>query len=166
MLKVAVVLVLYLAAADVACAEQPDRVAIPSVPGLTSPDTHPEACVSCHIRMDDIGVDARLSVALGEWERSVPAKVMKIAEDAMGSAKDLKGQHPSVALPLEDVPFSCISCHAATSSAPPFGRLIHLAHYRGGDENHFLSIFRGECTLCHKMDPTTGVWRIPRGSEK
>lgn len=110
--------------------ELPAGTATPirSIPGLTGPDTHPEACVSCHIKMDDIGVDARLSTALGNWEQEVPAKVLDLARSLMDSPDDLSGKHPVLALPLVDVPSSCVDCHEAASTAPRFAPLIHLAH--------------------------------------
>jgi hypothetical protein len=162
--------VVWLIAVDGAIAGENGSIELPkatrSIPGLTGVDSHPGACMDCHIQMSDIGLDVRLSTALREWERKVPAKLMAIAEDTVGPGTRLTGRHPSVVMPLEDVPSTCINCHRTASAAPPFDRLIHLAHYRGGDENHFLSIFGGECTLCHKMDQETGAWRIPSGPEK
>lgn len=170
MSKVIVTLVLWLAVFSGVHADQSESAEPPanvrSIPGLTGPDTHPDACVSCHIRMDDIDLDARLSTALREWEQEVPVKVMEVAETASASPNVLKGRHPPMALPLEDVPSGCIGCHDSEPTAPPFAPLVHLAHYRRGAENHFVSVFSGECTLCHKMDHETGAWRIPSGSER
>ena len=168
MLRVAFALALWLVVVGITSANQ-DRTAagaasVRSIPGLTGPDTHPEACVSCHIEMNDIGLDARLSTTLGAWEHEVPDNVLEIAKDLSGSPDILRGKHPALALPLEDVPSSCIDCHAVASPAPPLGPLIHLIHYQGGESNHFLSVFGGECSLCHKMDWDTGTWRIPDGT--
>jgi len=138
-----------------------------SIPGVTSADTHPEGCVSCHIDMPDIGVDGRLSTSIREWERQVPADLIAIARRAADSDLIVRGKHPPVPLPLVDVPYSCIACHqAASKSAPPFSRLLHLVHYGGGNENHFLTQFGGECTLCHKLDLQTGRWTLPSGPER
>jgi len=123
--------------------------------------------VSCHIDMPDIGVDGRLSTSIREWERQVPPDVVAIARRAADSDVIVRGKHPPLPLPLVDVPSSCMTCHGAGSkSAPPFYRLLHLMHYSGGNENHFLTEFGGECTLCHKMDLQTGRWTLPSGSEK
>jgi hypothetical protein len=60
-----------------------------------------------------------------------------------------------------------MTCHSKRSkTAPPLAALLHLVHFTGGDENHFLTIFQGECTYCHKFDTKTGVWKIPSGPEK
>jgi len=170
MRRVILVLALWLIGADSVTAQENGSAepltTVRPIPGVTSVDTHPEACVSCHIRMDDIDIDARLSTALTEWEQEVPDDVMEIANDLMASVDVLKGKHPPVALPLADVPSSCIDCHEAASTAPPFAPLVHLVHYRGGEANHFLSVFGGECTLCHKLDWATGIWRVPSGSER
>ena len=168
MLRVTFALAMWLVVFSTTSANQ-DQTAggaasIRSIPGLTGPDTHPEACVSCHIEMKDIGLDARLSTALSDWEQRVPDKVLEIARDLTGSPDILTGKHPVLALPLEDVPSSCVDCPDVASTAPPFGPLIHLAHYQGGESNHFLSVFGGECSLCHKIDWDTGTWRIPDGT--
>jgi hypothetical protein len=36
----------------------------------------------------------------------------------------------------------------------------------GRVRNHFLALFHGECTLCHKLDAKSGAWAIPSGPEK
>jgi len=169
MRRVVLSLVSWLIAPEIALAQEVGSAEPPgirSIPGVTGADTHPEACVSCHIRMDDIGLDARLSTALVEWQRAVPEKVMEVAEGLMASPDALERRHPPVTLPLEAVPSSCIHCHNAASTAPPFAPLVHLVHYRGGENNHYLSVFGGECTLCHKLDWATGIWRVPSGPEK
>jgi hypothetical protein len=116
--------------------------------------------------MEDIGLDARLSITLAEWEQEVPEKVMAIARDLMEVPDVLEGKHPPIISPLESVPSSCIHCHDFASTAPSFAPLIHLVHYRGSEANHFLSVFAGECSLCHKMNQRTGALWVPDGSEK
>ena len=44
--------------------------------------------------------------------------------------------------------------------------MIHEIHLTGGDTNHFLTMFQGECTLCHKLDAKSGAWAIPSGPER
>jgi mono/diheme cytochrome c family protein len=57
-------------------------------------------------------------------------------------------------------------CHGSRAvEAPPFSRLLHRVHLVGGPENLFLSMFQGECTHCHKLDPATGRWSLASGSE-
>jgi len=49
--------------------------------------------------------------------------------------------------------------------APPFAPLVRVIHLTGGAENHFMTIFQGECTHCHKLDVQTGAWSVPSGPE-
>jgi hypothetical protein len=44
--------------------------------------------------------------------------------------------------------------------------MVHLIHLTGGQENHYIAIFQGECTHCHKFNPNTGKWFLPSGTEK
>jgi hypothetical protein len=55
----------------------------------------------------------------------------------------LKGKHPKVEV----------------------ARMAHPVHLTGGDENHFMTLFQGECTHCHKLDRATGAWSIPSAPE-
>jgi len=136
------------------------------IPGLTIDDKFPNGCVDCHINMPDIKQDERLSTLMSKWESNVEEKLMKKAQ---GVAPDiaLKGTHPPATESLIDIPSACKICHSEHSNeAPPFTALIHSIHLTGGDENHFLTIFQGECTYCHKLNMTTGVWSMPSGPEK
>ncbi len=68
---------------------------------------------------------------------------------------------------LADVPRSCLECHGRDArEAPAFARLVHRIHLTGGERNHYLTLFQGECTHCHKLDATTGAWSLPSGAEK
>jgi hypothetical protein len=44
--------------------------------------------------------------------------------------------------------------------------MMHAMHLTGGEKNPFLTMYQGECTLCHKLDGRTGAWTIPSGTEK
>ena len=43
---------------------------------------------------------------------------------------------------------------------------MHRIHLTGGDKNHYLTEFQGDCTNCHKLDQKTGAWSLGSGSEK
>jgi hypothetical protein len=60
-----------------------------------------------------------------------------------------------------------MSCHGKGSkTAPAFSTMLHVIHLTGGEESHYLTIFQGECTPCHKMDAATGAWTMPSGPER
>jgi hypothetical protein len=44
--------------------------------------------------------------------------------------------------------------------------MMHVIHLTGGEENHFLTAYQGECTSCHKLNTTTGQWTTPSAPEK
>jgi hypothetical protein len=154
------------AAADTAAAGSPP--APRAMPGLTTADTHPGACVDCHIAYPERGMDARLSVQLAAWTRGeVAPRLLELARTSAPPGAVIKGRHPESSDSLEDVPNACLDCHGEDArKAPPFARLIHLVHLEGGAENHFVTVFQGECTLCHKLDARTGQWSLPSGPER
>lgn len=111
------------------------------VPGLTAADSYPQGCIDCHVVYAELGRDKRLSVILQD-------------------------RHPAAADAFLDIPAGCLECHArGPEPAPSLARIVHLAHLTGA-ENVFLSVFQGECTHCHKLDTSTGVWRLPSGPER
>lgn len=138
------------------------------IPGITAPDTHPAGCVDCHINYVDMKLDARFSTLLKAWTTEVPPALVSHAKSAAPSGFVIKGRHPAVpGAALKNIPGSCLACHGKASKvAPPFAGMIHEIHLTGGDGNHFLTLFQGECTLCHKLDKKSGSWTIPSGPEK
>ena len=138
------------------------------IPGITAPDTHPGACVDCHINYKEMNLDARFSTLVKGWTTEVAPALLAHAKGAAPAGLTIKGKHPVVpAAGFKNIPGSCLACHGETSKvAPPFNRMIHEVHLTGGDQNHFLTMFQGECTLCHKLDKKTGAWSIPSGPEK
>ncbi|KAA0255833.1 hypothetical protein FBQ97_05035 [Acidobacteria bacterium ACD] len=136
------------------------------VPGITAPDTHPGGCVDCHVRYPERKADERLSVLMAGWRTKVGPELLAKSQAASPPGMKLKGKHPPLSA-AKDVPASCLRCHSPGSkSAPPFAALVHAIHLTGGEANHFLTVFQGECTLCHKLDAATGTWRMPSGPEK
>ncbi|MGE5345035.1 MAG: hypothetical protein ACM3JH_03690 [Acidithiobacillales bacterium] len=145
----------------------PERLPpVRKIPGLTAPDTHPKGCVDCHIQYPDRKLDERFSTLMAAWTTKVNAGLLKKAQAAAPAGVTLKGKHPKTPA-MREIPRSCLGCHSKGSkTAPPFGQMIHLFHLTGGNENRFLTIFQGECTLCHKLDAATGQWTMPSGVEK
>ena len=137
------------------------------VPGLTGEDTHPGACVDCHVDYPERGTDARLSVRLARWTRGeVDPRLLRQARASVPPGAASEGRHPESSDSLGDIPGACLECHGTDArEAPPFARLIHLVHLEGGAQNHFMTVFQGECTLCHKLDARTGRWAVPSGPE-
>lgn len=137
------------------------------IPGLTADDKFPLGCVDCHINMPKINKDERISSLMSKWNKKVESKLLDKAQAMAPVGVTLKGIHPLVPASIKNIPASCNACHSKTSkTAPPFATLLHTIHLSGGENNHFLTIFQGECTHCHKMNPKTGVWSIPSGPEK
>lgn len=138
------------------------------IPGITAPDTHPGACVDCHINYVDMKLDTRFSTLMKGWTTQVPPALVSHAKSAAPAGLTIAGKHPAIpAGGLKNIPGSCLACHGKASKvAPPFARMIHEIHLTGGDKNHYLTLFQGECTLCHKLDKKSGSWTIPSGPEK
>jgi hypothetical protein len=153
--------------AQMAAADQMKLPPARSIPGLTTEDKFPNGCVDCHINMPNINQDERISTLMSKWNKKVGSKLLEKAQAVAPAGVTLKGIHPRVLEFSKNIPGTCIPCHSNTSkNAPPFAALLHSIHLTGGNENHFMTIFQGECTHCHKMDAAKGVWIMPSGSEK
>ena len=137
------------------------------IPGLTAPDQFPRGCVDCHVNMPDRNMDVRLSTLMRGWQEEVEPVLLARVRGLTPAAVALKGRHPKVDVAAEEIPTACLKCHSqASTTAPPFDRLMHGLHLVGGAGNHFLSLFQGECTHCHKLDQATAGWSLGRGTEK
>jgi hypothetical protein len=133
------------------------------IPGITAEDGFPRACVDCHIVYPEMNMDKRISTLMKQLNDKVEPKLLAKVQ-AQGLT--LKGRHPEATESLEDIPAGCLECHTNYSKeAPSFGRMMHVIHLNGGEENHFMTIFQGECTHCHKFNTATGEWSLPSGPE-
>lgn len=142
----------------VSAAAQPAR----KIPGITTKDAYPRACVDCHT--GKAGAPPLLSAVLKGWSEKVDAKKLARMQTFAPKGMTLKGKHPGG--PVKDIPAACIKCHGAMAKlAPQFAGMIHGIHLTGGDANPFLTTFQGECTHCHKLS-TTAQWSTPSGAEK
>ncbi len=151
-------------------AGNPGMMTLPSarsIPGLTVEDPFPRGCVDCHINMPERNQDERLSTLMSRWSESMESVLMEKAQAVMTAGIALKGVHPKADDSLKDIPAACLSCHDRMSTkAPPLVPLLHAIHLTGGDANHYLTIFQGECSYCHKLDKQTGRWSVPSAPEQ
>jgi len=137
-----------------------------AIPGVTAPDAFPNGCVDCHIEYPDLGLDTRFGTLLRRWQDAVEPEVLEKARGAAPDGMTLTGRHPDAAAALDDVPAKCRTCHGDDSAeAIPFSRLMHRLHLTGGERSPFLTLFGGECTHCHKLDPASGSWTIRSAPE-
>ena len=131
-------------------------------------DPFPNGCVSCHVVDKETGKDHRLSTQLKEWTAGkVEPGLLAKSKATAPAGVTLKGKHPAAEDSLEDIPAACLDCHdAGSKKAPPFARLLHLAHLTGGPKNVYVTTFKGDCSNCHKLNVQTGEWTLPSGPEK
>jgi len=136
------------------------------MPGLTVEDRFPRGCVDCHINMPQINQDERLSSVMSNWTLQVPPEILKKTRLVVGNDKPLKGRHPRSDQMFQAIPRNCLNCHEnGSGSIVPIIPLIHLIHLSGGEKNHYLSLFEGQCTHCHKLEPNTGTMTVPIADE-
>jgi len=130
------------------------------------PDPFPGACVDCHKAYPDRGLDVRLSTLMARWRTGVEPKLLALVRATAPVGLPITGRHPDAVEALASIPDGCLRCHGrASENAPPFATLLHATHFAGGGENHFVALFGGECTHCHKLEATTGRWSIPSRAE-
>ncbi|HEY9841190.1 MAG: hypothetical protein ACAI44_39270 [Candidatus Sericytochromatia bacterium] len=138
---------------------------LPNIPGITAPDSKPNACVECHKHYPQ--GDFRLTSILKSWATKTDEHILAKAQSTMPAGVKLEGRHPDVSQLVKVVPTDCLMCHRGGSErVPQFRKLIHLIHLTGGKENHFLMHYGGTCTHCHKLDANTGTWSIGSGKEE
>lgn len=153
--------------------EQPKEAGPPQapparkIPGITVADDHPLACVECHVNYPGMNLDVRFSTLIRRWNDTVDPALLAKAQASAPAGMNLRGKHPALTSGFDNIPAKCLTCHGRESKqAPPFTRMTHMIHLTGGDANHFLTLYQGECTYCHKLDVTTGQWAIPSAPEK
>lgn len=137
-----------------------------AIPGITAEDQFPGACVDCHIDYADMNMDTRISTLMVQWNEEVEPALLEAARAVSGPGIELRGVHPRVDAALNDIPAACIRCHGSgAENVPPLVPLLHSIHLGTEGEAVFLRVFQGECTHCHKLDSTTGIWYVPSGQE-
>lgn len=140
---------------------------VSEIPGLTVEDPFPRGCVDCHIERPEERMDVRISTRMRAWSERVEAKVLERVQAIMTGTVKLSGRHPRLSeQTYRNIPATCMQCHSATQrTVPRMGPMLHALHLIGGQENHFLTLFGGECTHCHKFEADSGTWSIPSGPE-
>lgn len=137
------------------------------IPGINAEDRFPHACVDCHIDYVEMKMDTRFSTMMKQWSEKVSPSLLEKAQAAAPEGVTLRGRHPAMPGLLSNIPAKCLPCHGKSSkTAPPFAKLMHLIHLTGDEENHFMTVFQGECTDCHKLDLPSGEWSIPSAPER
>lgn len=138
-----------------------------AIPGITAKDEFPRACVDCDLNYPEQKLDARFSTFMKQWTQKVEPQLLKKVAGSAPPGVKLRGQHPAAPGALKNIPGDCLMCHGRTSTmAPPFARMLHAIHLTGGKDNHFLTVFQGQCTHCHKLNAATGAWSLPSGPER
>lgn len=139
-----------------------------AIPGITAKDAFPQGCVDCHTVFPEMGMDQRLSTLMARWRGGVDAALLAKSQAAAPAGRTLSGKHPPLqASAFANVPASCLGCHGRSSTlAPPLGPLMHVVHLTDVGQSHFLTVYQGECTHCHKLNAQNGTWAIPSGSEQ
>lgn len=145
---------------------QSDEPTLRKIPGITDKDANPNGCVSCHKNYPEMKADFRLSKIFTEWAEKVPdammAKFQAIAPDGI----QLKGKHPYKVKEDDNVPEVCFKCHGKSmKTAFPMQALLHTIHLTGEKNNHFLTMYNGDCTHCHKFDQKSGFMKIVSAKE-
>jgi hypothetical protein len=141
--------------------------ALPDLPGLTTPDRTPNACVDCHANHPEMKRDFRLTTTLASWRDKADSTIVAKARATAPQPEKILGRHPDIEAFVKTIPDGCLPCHNRESRlAPPLGKLLHEIHLVGGKENHFLTVTNGTCTSCHKLDQKTGEWHLGSGEEK
>jgi hypothetical protein len=144
---------------------------VPAIPGITTTDEKPDGCVSCHKERPDINRDFRLSKHIQEWAtEGADEEILDLAKAAWPEAS-LSGKHPDVAgmIATQELPTFCLNCHA-DGSDKPLSSYLHLQHFVGGEENHFITSYGGFCTNCHAVNldienPPAGAMTVKTGKE-
>ncbi|MBI5324927.1 MAG: hypothetical protein HZB41_06610 [Ignavibacteriae bacterium] len=144
-----------------------DSISVPTISGITAEDKYPHACVSCHKNYKEMYFDGRISTILKEWsEKGVDEKLLAKIQAGAPDGVNLKGKHSYKSNDNTSIPEDCNKCHGKSmKTALPLSQLVHIIHLNGGKDNHYITMFRGECTHCHKLDMKTGIWSVPNGKE-
>lgn len=164
-----VAVILVMAAALKVMTEEPAKPRM--IPGINAPDQFPKGCVSCHKIYPEMNMDARLSTIITSWADVVDPKILAKLQSVAPEGVTFKGKHPFKVTSETSIPEACNKCHGKMKNAPPLFQLLHVIHLSKSSistddaNNHFLTMFQGECTHCHKFDSQKGTWSIVNGKE-
>jgi len=166
-LLIATGLLLIAVTASPAAGDDAGAVSVHQDPGPAVFDPFPNACVDCHLNFPERGLDVRLSTILESWREESAPHAQRAAQSVAPRELRIEGRHPDVTGLLESIPEACISCHGQNeATAPQFAKLIHVLHLVGGEENHYIAEFQGNCRNCHKLDAAAGRLVVPSAAER
>lgn len=135
-------------------------------PDLDPGDHFPRGCVDCHVVLPADQRDVRLSTIMKKLSEQVDQRLMDRVANLVQGKSTLKGQHPTLRDSSLNIPADCLNCHRTGSNvAPSFADMMHVIHLSGGNDNHYLSLFQGNCRLCHKFNPQSGTFMVPSYTE-
>jgi hypothetical protein len=144
----------------------PQDTQVRNIPGITTADMFPQACVGCHKNYTEQNLDVRLTTIFKAWAEAIPPALLAKYQAAAPEGVTLKGKHPMKPNDGTSIPEDCNKCHGKSmKTALPMGQIMHITHLTGGKDNKFITMFGGECSHCHKLDQKTGNWTIPNGKE-
>lgn len=135
-----------------------------SMPGINAPDQFKNGCVSCHKNYPEMKYDGRLSTILTAWSEATEPKILAKVQ-AIDPTITLKGKHSFKPNSETSIPEACNKCHGKMKNAFPLFQIVHAIHLSNDKDNHYLNMYQGECTHCHKLDPVKGTWSIINGKE-
>ncbi len=104
----------------------------PYLPGITTPDDHPNGCVSCHVLKEGDVNPLTLNLTLARIST-----------------------HPKVDTLVKKIPTDCLMCHKDGSKADNLFARAHKAHFGKLANSLFIKNYQGACLNCHVMDLTT-----------
>jgi len=141
---------------------------LPEIPTVTVEDRVPGGCVDCHVNRPEDNMDVRISTHMERWFERVEPKLLERVRAAAKKPERLTGRHPRLrSETYRNIPDNCRGCHGRQPDDNlPLAPMLHALHLNGGEGNHFLTIFKGGCTHCHKFDPGSGRWAMPSGPER
>lgn len=105
------------------------------LPGITSNDSNPEGCVSCHK-----GSDTLKSMLDTLKHRKLDDTVVMIPED-------------------------CKSCHSEEEGLESMAAIAHSMHYASGSKSDFVVKHQGSCLNCHALATGSGEVSVKSGKK-
>ncbi len=112
---------------------KPAAATTPSdIPGITTPDRTPHACVDCHVNHPESKMDYRLPSILAQWKNGTDPKIIEKAQAAVPEGKTLAGKHPDVSAQIRFIPNDCLMCHGRRFSNGSPVRQAAARHPPGG----------------------------------
>ena len=105
------------------------------LPGITSDDTNPQGCVSCH-----------------KGETSLKAMLAAL-------------KHRNIDDQVAVIPDDCKDCHTADQGLDSMSMIGHSMHYAALSSSEFVTQHQGSCLHCHALATGTGEVTVKSGKK-